>query len=843
MKKKELHIISHSHWDREWYLSWAKHNYRLIRLIDSLIDVMEKKEAFRYFHLDGQVVLVEDYLAVRPERKERLLKLIGDGRIKIGPFYILQDEFLISGESSIRNVLYGLKECERYGAPVMCGYFPDAFGHISQMPQIMRGFGIDNAFFGRGIMPEGYWSEFAGKSPWGFAEIEWEGADGSRVIGVQFSHWYDNASQLPADEEELKKRMDGILRLTEITSRTPYHLGMNGSDHQPVQTNLPEIIDKLNKREDFTFIHSCLDDYLEKIRPYRGEFDVYEGEITGKNGNGYRTLIGTASSRVYLKQRNFRAQRALTELCEPLSVMASSAGGSYDADILYWCWKKLMKNFPHDSICGCSVDDVHKKIESRYADVIDTAESLLRDTADFLSASVAADESGAKTVVVYNTDPFAADGACEFDAVYTEDQAVPENPALYDEDGREVPCMFSEAKEGKRFILPYDRFREVQSVRTLTLFFRAENVPGLGYKKYFVCERKNACLPCSLRADERGAENAYIRLKFRQDGSFSLEDKQTGRTARRLNYFEEIRDVGNEYEFIADGDRYESNGTAEIRKIREGGGTVTFEIVCRVGPEERSTKVISEITMEENSRLVRIVTRFENVHKNHRIRAAFDTGAETDAVYAGGQFDFTKRDIRPGDRWKNPCNPQRMDGPIVLTERSYGAMVTARGLNEYEVSADKSNVLYLTLMRGVGELGDWFYFPTADSQCLGSCEAEYAVCLFGGEAELASAAVESENYRLQKFVLCEALARGGDKLNKSLFGFEREGAVFTSAVKESEDKTGYIVRLYNPWKENASVRTETPFDVVDMAERGVLEQGIREYCVAPKKIVTLYFKK
>ena len=104
---KKAHIISHTHWDREWYLPYEKHHMLYIEMMDTLIDTMEKDQEYKYFHLDGQTIMLEDYLQVRPENRARLQKLIGDGRIAIGPWYVLQDEFLTSSESNVRNVQMG----------------------------------------------------------------------------------------------------------------------------------------------------------------------------------------------------------------------------------------------------------------------------------------------------------------------------------------------------------------------------------------------------------------------------------------------------------------------------------------------------------------------------------------------------------------------------------------------------------------------------------------------------------------------------------------------------------------------------------------------------------------
>ena len=144
--KKTLHIIPHSHWDREWYLPFEKHRVRLVELFDRLIEVMEQNEDYTYYHMDGQYIVIEDYLEIRPQMRDRLLALVRAGRIQVGPWYILQDEYLTSGEANVRNMLYGIKLCREIGAePVETGYFPDAFGNISQAPQIVRGFGFDNA--------------------------------------------------------------------------------------------------------------------------------------------------------------------------------------------------------------------------------------------------------------------------------------------------------------------------------------------------------------------------------------------------------------------------------------------------------------------------------------------------------------------------------------------------------------------------------------------------------------------------------------------------------------------------------------------------------------------------
>ena len=166
-----LHVVSHTHWDREWYLPFQRFRMRLVDLIDHLLDLLDRDPEFRCFHLDGQTLLLEDYLEIRPENEERLRRHIREGRLLIGPWYKQNDGFLVSGEATIRSLLIGHRIARHFGGVMKVGYLPNQFGNISQMPQILRGFGIESCIFGRGFLPNGSCMEFI-----------WQGADGSRVL-------------------------------------------------------------------------------------------------------------------------------------------------------------------------------------------------------------------------------------------------------------------------------------------------------------------------------------------------------------------------------------------------------------------------------------------------------------------------------------------------------------------------------------------------------------------------------------------------------------------------------------------------------------------------------------
>ena len=523
--KKELCIVSHTHWDREWYLSHAKHNYRLVKFFDALIEAMEKDERFKYFHLDGQIAIVEDYLAVRPEMEEKVRKFIADGRWEIGPFYILQDEYLISGESNIRNAIYGIKTCKKYGEPAMVGYFPDAFGNISQVPQILQGFGMDNAFFGRGIMLTGADNQVF-ETPRSFSEIIWKGADGSEVIGIQFVQWYSNCMELPSDAEALKSRLDNIHAGLCGCSNAPYLLGLNGCDHQPAQANIGEVIEKANEVCDFTIRHATMQEYIDQVRPYKENFPMHQGEIAGQTGNGYCTLINTASARTDIKVLSHSTQHMIQTIAEPLSAMALMNGLPYDQDVLDYANKKMLKSFPHDSICSCSCDEVNNKVKLRLSEAYDTAAYLAEDVKKDLAAMLNTQKQDGACIVVFNTDVKGTRGVVTATLEFDE-KDLPKTPALYDEKGNRVNAYFTSAEKKKKFILPDDGFRVVYETYEMQVEFIADVSRGLSAKTYYVKDADGA-VESTLVATETYCENDDILLNFRKDGTFDLFNKKNG---------------------------------------------------------------------------------------------------------------------------------------------------------------------------------------------------------------------------------------------------------------------------------------------------------------------------
>ena len=830
--KKELCIVSHTHWDREWYLSHAKHNYRLVKFFDALIDAMEKDEKFRYFHLDGQSVIIEDYLAVRPEMEETVKKFIAEGRWEIGPFYILQDEYLINGESSVRNALYGMQVCNKYGKPAMVGYFPDAFGNISQVPQLLRGLGMDNAFFGRGITLTAA-DNVVYKMPRNFSEITWRGADGSEVMGVQFVQWYNNCMELPTDKDALKAKLDNICGDLAECSKTPYLLGFNGCDHSPAQENIGEVIATANEVCDFKVSHVTLEQYAEMIRPYKDDFYVYEGEIAGQNGNGFNTLINTASARTDIKVLSNRAEYMLQTVAEPLSVMAMLNGLTYDSDILTFAQKKLLKSFPHDSICSCSCDEVNDKVKLRLSEAYDTAAYLSEDLKKDLAAKLNTNKQDGACIVVFNTDVKGTNGVVCATLEY-EEKDLPQNPILVDENGNRVNACFTAPKKVKKFKLPYDSFRVVYETYEVQVEFIADIKNGLSSETYYV-QNGVETKANGLVATAEYCENAHIRLQFQKDGTFTLLNKKSGAVYNNQNRFEITPDCGDEYNFKANGEtRILNDETATVTLVESNSLKAVYAICIKA----EGLQLDSTITVYADKKEIYFTTRVDNRLKDMRLRATFESNPTAKYVYAEGQFDLIRRNIQPAESWQNPDNSQRMNTFCAVgKEEGEGLLVATQGLYEYEVYRNGKNTMGITLLRAIGEMGDWFYFPTPNGQMQG--EYEYSYCLIPFDTDFSDAVENGYNFTYPR--LCGLQADKHDGMDE-LKGVNvtTEGTLLTSAVKKAEADSSVVVRMYNPLQNTARIVSKQMFRKTNLAEN-VDENLVSDCEVSSKKIVTLKF--
>ena len=379
-QKRTLHLISHTHWDREWYLPFQLFRLQLVSLVDDLLEILDSDPDYKHFTLDGQTIVLDDYLEVRPENEARIRKYVQNGRLLIGPWYILPDEFLVSPEATIRNLLSGDRNARRFGPKMNIGYIPDPFGHIGQMPQILRGFGIDNACMQRGLADEP-------------CEFWWQARDGSRVLVANLRDGYMNAVHLPASHadafvNEIHRLRDSLLPHT----LTDHLLLMHGNDHTPAVPDTSRAISAANRRLEHDLImHSSLPEYIRSIRAQIAGEDIslpiVEGEL--RSCKRHHLLPGVYSTRMWIKQRNHACETLLEKWAEPFSTWAGLLKNDHPAaSILQHAWQLLMQCHPHDSICGCSIDQVHREMRPRFDQVEQVAGEITRQSLNELAARI-----------------------------------------------------------------------------------------------------------------------------------------------------------------------------------------------------------------------------------------------------------------------------------------------------------------------------------------------------------------------------------------------------------------------------------------------------------------------
>ena len=857
--KTTVHIISHSHWDREWYQSFESHRMKLIELVDNILDKAENDPEFGGFFLDGQVIAIDDYLEIRPEKRAQVEKCIREGKVQTGPWYILQDEFLTSGEACVRNLQVGMQEAEQYGAVGNIGYFPDAFGNAGQMPQVLKQAGMDAVVFGRGVKPIGPNNEVTGgQYESTYSEMMWASPDGTKLPGILFANWYNNGVEIPVDEAEAKVYWDKKLADARKFAATHQLLMMNGCDHQPLQKNITEAIRVARKLyPDVEFIHSDFKKYVEAMEKEISEnFSTVKGELTSQETDGRWTLANTASSWIGLKQDNRAGETALERKAEPAAAMADVMGKAYPEDQMIYSWKKLMQNHPHDSICGCSVDEVNEEMKTRFAKSRQVADAIYDESVEYLTNKVntaALPGDGEKIpFVVWNTSGETKSQVVEKELHLFRDYNLfvwdgyeaaekVEFPAmvLRDADGNVVPAKIADAGVAFGYDLPDDRFRQPYMAKKVLVTFEAE-VPALGYRTYYLETAEQAQDVDVVSADENVLENDAVKVVVNADGSYNLLDKKTGRMYENLGFYEDTGDMGNEYIYIQDSGKQvvSTKGMkAEISCVERNAFRTVVEICHKMmvpsgmGEEllrqremcidpytrvaNRSSELVemdvkTVLTLEKSAKGLRVATTICNQAKDHRVRVILPTGLDTSMHMADSAFEVVRRNNRHNDTWTNPCGCERQQCFVAMEDAKGGLLVANRGLYEYEILEDQGNAVAVTLLRCVAEMGDWGYFPTPKAQQIGTFCLEFEVVPFAaGETGDAF----REGYAFQEDLTVEQagferaflrkpgqvkpeLVEGELPLEMSFLAFEGDG-IHMTAFKKGQKKDDLFVRFVN----------------------------------------------
>ena len=720
----KVYVISHTHWDREWYQTFQGYRARLVGLLDELIPFMEQNPAFAYYHLDGQTIVLDDYLEIRPENRERLQRLVRAGRIIPGPWYVMPDEFLVSGEALIRNLQMGFAQCRAWGVePMKSGYIVDIFGHNSQMPQVLQGFGIPSAVAFRGV-----------SSAEASAEFVWEGADGSEVMFYRLpdrtaysNFFYDvRLAQLSEDRFDLDRGCADLLKLVEsekARSNTGVLLVMDGVDHLEILPELPLLLERARKAlPEATIVHGRLEDYHWDNQERRGLVPRHKGELrVPRQATGLNELLANVlSSRIHLKQQNVRCQSMLERLAEPWAVCAEAVGRREIPEYFQLAWKYLVQNHPHDSICGCSIDQVHKDMLYRFDQSLQIGARIAAESLDAIHAALKAPGEGELLVSVFNPSPFPRRGVfvdVEFPGRF------PEALTLTQRDGTPVPFQPVSTQERLKLLRPFRNMPSGSPRAAITLFADV-TVPSLGYLTlvYKPCAiERNPAAVGSMRKGPAVLENDLIRLAFQADGTVTLTERATGERYDGLNMFEDGGETGDGWRYIPPvNDRIVTCFSNVSIAITADGPFAATAVVTGVltvpaglSEDQRGRRaqtvplcISSTFTIRHGSRRVDVRTVIDNNARDHVLRVLFPARVSSHESFADSMFDIVRRDIRlPSSQgFAEPWQANRPLWSFVGTSDAHrGLAVLSKGLHEGGVREDESRAVFLTLLRCYGK--------------------------------------------------------------------------------------------------------------------------------------------
>jgi hypothetical protein len=737
-------VVPHTHWDREWYQPYQTFRLRLVDLLDDLLPRLDADPSYAHFLLDGQMAVVDDYLAVRPDAEPVLRRLAVAGRLAMGPWYILMDEFLVSGETMIRDLQLGLERAASFGGAMAVGYLPDMFGHIAQMPQLLRQFGFEHAVVWRGV-PE----HMATTAFW------WRSPDGSVVRAQYLPDGYSNGATLPDTGKDLVAQFERFEHtygsLAGDASAGPL-LWMNGTDHQMPRPWLGRVVDEANELQDhYTVRVGSLAGYLATAPT--DELDEVDGEL--RSGARANLLMGVASNRVDVHQASAVVERALERSAEPLSALWLPPE-RWPAALLDEAWLAVIRNAAHDSVCACSVDEVTDAVLHRYAEARQIAEGLSERAVAAVGRTVggavpvavnasARTRSGLVEVTVPGAGPLAGaqlvrefpgervlDGLTRAQMVgvmlgtlANAEDVVDGQVELRDDGVLELVLQ----RDPRRAGVPWTGAAR-ETVADLAaadpdaparlvvrrepgrrVLVRVRDVPGFGWKRVDAeAEASAAGADAPVTATPTGLDNGLVRIEVdSSNGTFAID----GRSG--FGRLVDDGDEGDTYNWSppAHDEVVDAPDEVEIEVIERG--PVRGRLVIRAvytWPERivdgrrtgrQRTEVETRLELRAGERLVRVTTELDNRSRDHRLRAWFPLPEPATSSRAECAFTEVVRGLvaegGPGEA-PMPTYPSRR------FVRAGGLTLVHEGLLEYELvdlePGTGARAIALTLLRSTG---------------------------------------------------------------------------------------------------------------------------------------------
>lgn len=846
--KRKIHVVPHSHWDREWYFTTSRSKVYLMKDLGDVLDTLESDPEFKYFMVDAQGSLLDDYIKWRPQDKERITKLVKMGKLVIGPWYTQTDQLVISGESIVRNMYYGMKRCESFGKYMNVGYVPDSFGQSGNMPQIYREFGIEDTLFWRGVSDDMV----------EHTDFNWKGDDGSVVFTTQIPFGYYIGGKIPEDPKENDEFWEKeCLEKAGGRSATRHIYFPNGFDQAPIRTNLPQLIKERNEKDpENEYVISCIEDYIKDVKSEKPELEEVQGELViAKHMRIHKSIF---SSRSDLKVMNTQIQNYVTNVMEPLLTISYNLGNEYPHEAVAEIWKLLFENSAHDSIGSCISDTANEDVYVRYKQARDIAINLVELHSRLIATNVK--NSADMTFTLINTLPQKRE-----DTVIVKTYVPGGKFAIVDEKGNNVDYTIIQSRDLTDYVLsqiitidPSRKFYIPDHVFEVKMAIKANDVPALGYVQYSVDTEKDS----HKEMEEKSVlENEYYTIEVEKDGSLTIVDKENNVTYKNQGILVENGDDGDSFNYSPPRKDLEVFSNESESSVKISGSDVYsqavihFDMVVPENLEERAEgkvrvtmPVDMTVALRKGSKVIDFNVKVDNKGLSHRLCVVFDSQIVSAFNYADQQFGLIKRPnyyekemklymesmnnrsekktgIQELANWANdqstwqepPISIEPTQSYVSLTDGKTGVAVIPQGVREYEVLDDSK--IRLTLFRTYGFMGkeNLIYRPgrasgeriieTPAAQLLKQMEFNFGFTTYAGDINDADIDTLAKQYdtNMEVYTYAEFLngrlifsqreIEGKNDIVHSLF--ETEGNLVVSAIKKAEEDDGYIIRLYN----------------------------------------------
>jgi len=702
---KTVHLIQHTHWDREWYFTENDSQVLLYYFMADLLNRLEADESLGPFILDGQTVVLEDYFQFAPENRERIQALVANGRLLIGPWYTQTDFLVVGAESITRNLLLGQADCDAFGPRMAVGYVPDSFGQSAQLPMFLTQFAIDKAVVWRG------WSEY--DTP--YTEFLWRSQDGSTVTTSVLPQGYGFAKWLPTDASQAWPRLATLLKKQAVFSRSSQLLLPNGNDQSPFEYGVPDMLDELNTwQTEYRFERSDFTRYFEALAGT--PLETFEGELLSPKY--MRVHRGIFSTRTDIKQANARLEDFVSRQLEPLLSVNWMLGLPYPQSVVENIWREAMKSHAHDSIGGCNSDRVNAVVKARLLAGQEKANQLYELNMQMLAKGITARQDG-KKIIIFNALPGEREGLVAL-TLYLPGETF----RIVDEQGQACRWQILQETSQDMSVIVQELSNSSEPVfyRKCDILLEVSALPASGYTTLYLQEQGSPGFSASS-ATLPVLENQWLRLTL-EDGRVVLLDKRSGKQWNNVIQLVDGGDAGDTYNYSPPEDDWRVNGVLRSAEWQQGSlaGTLTMDwsMTAPRTLTDRNNRLCNAqldvsmvITITHQSPVLDIKVSVNNTLEDHRLQLEILAEVLTDVHFADQPFGLIQRDNRPAtlevwqqEQWNEaPTSLWPMQSLVMMHDGQQGMGIVTDGLREYEIPAERPSTIAITLLRSVGWLG------------------------------------------------------------------------------------------------------------------------------------------